>query len=91
MVYPAKNGYPLLSLRYKMMLRAVQQFNLLERLKETAEKEVVQEAFDIVVREKDIRKYYKEADTLEKMCSVNGEDYEKLKFFVIEHLMKNKK
>lgn len=91
LVYPAKNGYPLLSLRYKMMLRAVQQFNLLERLKETAEKEVVQEAFDIVVREKDIRKYYKEADTLEKMCSVNGEDYEKLKFFVIEYLMKNKK
>ena len=47
-VYPAKNGAPLLTLRYKALRRGIELYELLERAKETAP-DAAQAAFDTLL------------------------------------------
>lgn len=47
-VYPAKNGAPLLTLRYKALRRGIELYELLERAKETAP-EAAQAAYDTLL------------------------------------------
>ena len=47
-VYPAKNGAPLLTLRYKALRRGIELYELLERAKETAP-DAAQAAFDMLL------------------------------------------
>lgn len=47
-VYPAKNGAPLLTLRYKALHRGIELYELLERAKETAP-DAVKAAFDTLI------------------------------------------
>nr|MBQ4317798.1 DUF4091 domain-containing protein [Clostridia bacterium] len=85
-VYPAYNGAPLLTLRYKALKRGIELYELLEKLKETGDNEAVEEAFNYVVREKDIRTYYETPHKLEDMCSLSYADYMAMKRFIIEKL-----
>ena len=84
-VYPAANGAPLLTLRYKALKRGIQFYELLEQLREK-DPAALEEAYALVVREKDIREYYKTWHSLEDMCSVNGEDYMALKRYLLDKL-----
>ena len=84
-VYPAANGAPLLTLRYKALKRGIQFYELLERLREK-DPAALEEAFALVVREKDVREYYKTWHSLEDMCSVDGEDYMALKRYLLDRL-----
>ncbi len=86
-VYPAKNGAPLLTLRYKALKRGIQLYELLERLRDTGDTAALDEAFAFVVRERDIRTYYETHHRLEDMCSVNYADYINMKKFIIEKLI----
>lgn len=85
-VYPAANGAPLLSLRYKALKRGIQFYELLERLRASGDTEGLTEAFDMVVREKDVREYYRTYHSLEALCSVDYADYLGLKKFLLEKL-----
>jgi len=84
-VYPAANGAPLLTLRYKALKRGIQFYELLEQLREK-NPAALEEAFALVVREKDVREYYKTWHSLEDMCSIDGEDYMSLKRYLLDKL-----
>lgn len=84
LVYPAANGAPLLSLRYKALKRGIELFELLERLKEK-DPAAADKAFDLVIREKDVRKYYEEKNGTE-ICSVDYSDYTALKRYLLKTL-----
>lgn len=88
-VYPAANGAPLKTLRYKALKRGIQLYELLERLRDTGDAEALEKAYSFVVRERDIRQYYTTPHTLEDMCSLNPDDYLAMKRFVIEKLMEH--
>lgn len=85
-VYPAANGAPLLTLRYKALKRGIQFYELLERLRASGDTEGLTEAFGMVVREKDVREYYRTYHSLEELCSVDYADYLGLKRFLLEKL-----
>ncbi len=85
-VYPAANGKPLLTLRYKAMKRGIEMYEMLEKLKETGDTAAVDTAFGYVVREKDIREYYRRAQGLEDMCSLDYAAYVDMMRFLGEKL-----
>jgi len=89
-VYPASNGAPLLTLRYKALKRGIELYELLERLKATGDEEAVEKAFSFVIRERDIRNYYKPVHTLEEMCSTSYGDYVEMKRYIINTLIEKK-
>ena len=82
-VYPGTNGAPLLTLRYKALKRGIQFYELLERLRAAGDEEGLAEAFGMVVREKDVREYYKTYHGLEELCSVDYADYLRMKQFLL--------
>ena len=94
-VYPARNGYPLLSLRYMALRRAIEDFELLRRLDEAGRAQEADELAESVLREKDVRKYFFPAKEegapsdslpLDQMCSVDYRDYEKMRRRALELL-----
>jgi hypothetical protein len=85
-VYPAANGAPLLTLRYKALKRGIQFYELLERLRASGDTEGLTEAFGMVVREKDVREYYTTYHGPEDLCSEDYADYLGLKRFLLEKL-----
>ena len=94
-VYPARNGYPLLSLRYMALRRAIEDFELLRCLDEAGRAQEADELAGSVLREKDVRKYFFPAKEegapsdslpLGKMCSVDYRDYEKMRRRALELL-----
>jgi len=85
-VYPGYNGKPLLTIRWKALKRGVEMFELLERLKDTSDTEALDKAYSMVVREKDVRKYYADGLSASKLCSLNYDDYAALRRYLIEML-----
>lgn len=90
-VYPARNGAPLLTLRYKLLKRGIEDFELITRLREMGKTEVVERVFQLLVREKDIRRYF-EADChsllpTEEICSLNQSDYETAREWMLDALV----
>lgn len=91
-VYPSGNGAPLLTLRYKALKRGIEFYEMLEDLKKKDANEA-EKAFDFVVREKDVRKYFSEGESdmskslrLDEMCSLEYEDYEAMRKYLLEKL-----
>ena len=84
-VYPANNGAPLLTLRWKALKRGIQLYELLERLR-GKDPAALEEAYAYVVREKDIRQYYVTPHSLEDMCSTDPADYMAMKKFIMAKL-----
>ncbi len=84
-VYPQNNGAPLLSLRYKLLKRGIQLYELLEKLKETGDTDAASRAFDFVLRERDFAKF-REHQTVDTLCSVDYADYADMKKFILERL-----
>ncbi len=87
-VYPAKDGTPLLTLRYKALKRGIVLYELLEKLKRTGRKDALEQAYGFVVKEKDIRTYFTTTNSIDAMCSLEYSDYAKLKDFLIAELIK---
>lgn len=86
-VYPAKNGTPLLTLRYKALKRGIVLYELLEKLKARGDNKALEKAYQYVVKEKDIRTYFKTTNTIEEMCSLEYSDYSDMKNYLIHELM----
>ena len=72
-VYPAYNGAPLLSLRYKALKRGLDYYEMLEDLKKNDKNEIVKKCYDIVVKEKNIKNYFSDNFGRETMmCDDEG-------------------
>ncbi len=85
-VYPAANGKPLLTLRYKALKRGIELYEMLEKLKGNGDPAAVDTAFGYVVREKDIREYFHGVQKLEDMCSLVYGEYVDLMRYLGEKL-----
>lgn len=89
-VYPAFNGSAALSLRYKQLKRGIEDFELLKLLKDKGMDEAVRDAFDLVIKERDIHKYFP-ADmdsliSLEEIMSLDYGDYDRFREYILSTL-----
>ncbi len=73
-VYPSSAGTPLLSLRWKSLFRGVRFFTLLKQAENKNLTEVLENAYSLVMREREIAKLYANWDR-EKVMSLDAEDY----------------
>lgn len=70
-VYPSYNGGALLTLRYKALLRGLEYYTMLEALKESGLRDELNECYDIVIKEKNIKNYYGEGFSQKSMMCDN--------------------
>lgn len=88
LVYPGKDGKPVLSLRYFAMKRGVGDYELMQLVKERCDggEKLVDECLDTVFRQSDVTKwnFYGADDT---MFSFDPEDYEKMKSCMMNALL----
>jgi len=89
-VYPGYNGKPLLSIRWKALKRGIELFELLERLRDTGDEAALKEAYGMVVRLDDVRKYYEKERKARELCSLEYNDYAAMKRFIIEKLIEKR-
>lgn len=87
-VYPSTEGKVMLTLRYKALKAAIELYELLEAVKGRGLNDEAEKAYSFVVREKDIRNYYKGNFTLDKLCSTEYKDYNNMKKYLLEILSK---
>ncbi len=84
-VYPAKNGEPLLSLRWKTMYRGIKYFVLIKEAEKRNLAEALEKAYNFVLIEKDLKKLYAVWDR-EKIMSINADDYRNFAVTLLEAL-----
>lgn len=78
-VYPANDGTPLLSLRYKNLKRGIEDFELIRMLRKSGADSgaILEQVWDRIFKEKDIRKFDPAQDkTAEELYSLDESDYE---------------
>lgn len=89
-VYPANNGSVLLSQRWYALKRGVEDFELLAKVKAAGKADVLQKAFDLVVREKDgsalLEKDTGETRKVEELQSLDPADFNALRALLLETL-----
>lgn len=90
MVYPSSGGEAILSLRYKALSRGIQMFELMEKVRESGKDGAYRAACDIVMREKDVSKYYNGNSIApkDKLFSSDYPDYMKMKSALLCELCK---
>ena len=86
-VYPAANGAPLLTLRYKALKRGIQLYEMLEMLREKGDKEALNKAFNFVIRQHEITKIVS-TGSMEELASIDVNDYYAMKKYIAEELAK---
>ena len=57
LVYPAKNGGILKSLRWKALKRGIEDYELLERIRELGREDVIEQIFHLLLREENVSNY----------------------------------
>ena len=81
-VYPAGDMSPLLTLRYKALKRAIEDFELLEMLKAKGCDEAIRKAYDTVITNRDFESFYESPEnklTFDKISSAQYSDWEKMR------------
>ena len=84
-VYPAKNGDPLLSLRWKTMYRGIKYFVLIKEAEKRNLGEALEKAYNFVLVEKDIKKLYGVWER-DKIMSISADDYRNFAATLMEAL-----
>ncbi|MBQ9848764.1 MAG: DUF4091 domain-containing protein [Clostridia bacterium] len=74
LVYPAKNGAPLLTLRWKALYRGIKLFVLLKEAEKRSLNEALERAYSLILKERDIKKLYGVWER-DKMMSYDYNDY----------------
>jgi hypothetical protein len=87
-VYPANNGKPLLSLRYKNLKRGIEEYGLIQLLKKNSinADEIIKAIFDKIFIQKDITKYYEKGNEIEDIMSVSHHDFEFARKLLLQSL-----
>ena len=72
--------HPLLTVRYKALRYAAELFEMLEEVKQKADKAETDGLFSIIIKENDLQKYFPKSGNLpkDKMMSVENGDYDRL-------------
>lgn len=91
-VYPAKDGRPLLTLRYKNLKRGIEDFELIQLLKQTnpCAEEILDKVWDRLFITKDIKEFHPDRNTeVKDLYSLKYEDYNWSKSFILDNIMSN--
>ena len=92
-VYPGNNGRPILTLRYKNLKRGIEDFELINMIKQdhpNADK-VISEIWDIILRQKDTVNFDPEkGHTREELFSLNYDDYAKARRIMLDSICSDK-
>lgn len=73
-VYPGANGKPILTLRWKTLFRGIKYFVLIKEAEKRGLTEQLNKAYDLVLREKDVKSLYCKWNRNEVM-SISADDY----------------
>ena len=91
-VYPANDGRPLLTLRYKNLKRGIEDFELIQILKQTnprAEK-VLNEVWGRLIKSRDIKEFHPaRRKKAEYSYSLEYEDYQCAKALILDSIREN--
>lgn len=87
-VYPSASGEPLLTLRYKALLKGIQTFELLQMLKEKGRKaeEAICAARGKLFRFASVTEFQKEETRLDRLVSTECSDYEQAQKILLHFL-----
>ena len=88
-VYPSPSGKPLLTLRYKALKKAIQLYELLEKVRECKGDEVADNLIFTVLKNTETEKYYTDGHWLGDVVSLNWEDYERMLQEILRILAEN--
>lgn len=81
-VYPAGDMSPLLTLRYKALNRAIEDFELLEMLRKKGDTAAIEAAYDAVITNRDFETFYESSENkmaYEKISTAQYRDWEKMR------------
>lgn len=90
-VYPANDGRPLLTLRYKNLKRGIEDFELIERLRalHPNAETLLEEVWDKILRNKNIKDFHVELGKKpEELYSLDYKDYSDAKVLLLSELEK---
>lgn len=95
-VYPANDGTPLLSLRYKNLKRGIQDYELIRMLKEVhpEPQKIIDRLFDSIIKCEDITKSQfvkQDGGNVGHIVSMNYSDYEEARRILLEEIEKYSK
>lgn len=89
LVYPSKSGGILKSLRWKALKRGIEDYELMERLREADREDIVQQVFDTLLNEQDVRTYVLEGRKVLPDIFVNNYNtFEKARGLMLDTLEK---
>lgn len=88
-VYPSPDGYPISTLRLKTLIRGIRYFVLLKEAEKRGLDEVIGKAYDMVLRERDIKKLYANWER-EKIMSLSCDDYREFAALLMSALEEQK-
>lgn len=89
-VYPNRNGSPLLSIRYKNLLRGIQDFELMQMLKNVHPRKetVLNELFNKIIKVPDLYNPSIFEEEKNKIISLNYEEYDDSRKVLLEEIRK---
>lgn len=88
-VYPANDGRPLLTLRYKNLKRGIGDFELITKVRQTCEdaEDILEKVWTLILKERDIKQFHpKQGKRGCELYSLDYEDYQKAKEIMIDAL-----
>lgn len=92
-VYPANNGGVLISQRYQLLKRGIEDFELISAVKKCGAEDILKQAYELVVREQDVRKFHMNDDVYlmrpaEELLSLEADDYHRMRGILLSALEK---
>jgi hypothetical protein len=90
-VYPAKNGSPLLTLRYKNLKRGIEEYELIQRLKEIhpEAESLLEKIWSIIIKTKEVGDFDPASNKpVGELLSLNYRDYDEARELILSELQK---
>lgn len=91
-VYPAGDMSPLLSLRYKMLLRASEEFELLETVKENGDEETLEKYYDLIIPNRRFDSFFDNNVNNVSFCNMTTlkcADWEKARIMLYKSILRS--
>jgi hypothetical protein len=90
-VYPAKNGSPILTLRYKNLKRGIEEYELIQRLKQIHPKaeSLLENIWSRILKTKEVGDFHPSSNkSVEELLSLNYSDYDNVHELLLNELEK---
>lgn len=86
LVYPSRSGGILKSLRWKGLKRGIEDYELLERLRQQEKVDVIKKVLELLLKEKDVHRFLKETREVREIFVNDYEIFEKARRLMLEAL-----